>query len=398
MAKSRILFVDDEPRILEGLRRMLHKQRSRWDMQFISEPREALRVATETPFDVVISDMRMPAMTGAELLAELRAHAPSTVRIILSGQAEMSSILKAIDPSHRFLSKPCDGAVLEQTVSSAIALRSRVGNPALVALVGGVEKPPTLPSIYAELQEAIESGGSIQRIAEIIARDIGMTAKLLKLMNSSYLGERRAVDSVIGAVELIGIEALHLLVLEAKIFEPYTSDDAGSRQELQRIVLDASNAAERACKLCKLTGMGPEATRQSVLAAFLREIGVLLLAQHAPDLFGKALEQRASSPAPRAWTEHAAMGTTDGLTGAYLLGLWGFTSELVEAVAFHNRPSQATSRTLSPLTIVHIVDGIERVRNVSTHGDVDCGELFDMSYLREVGVGDRVSGWLDALL
>src|SRR5690349_3817692 len=97
-----ILFVDDEPRILGGLRRMLRAHRDRWDMSFAGGGAEALETMRDRPCDVIVSDYRMPGIDGATLLAHVRDNYPGTARVILSGQTNEDSLLKIIMLAHRF--------------------------------------------------------------------------------------------------------------------------------------------------------------------------------------------------------------------------------------------------------------------------------------------------------
>jgi len=96
----RVLFVDDEPRILEGLRRMLRSQRNEWEMAFAPGGGAALAIMEAAPFDVVVSDMRMPEMDGATLLTQVRNLYPQVVRIVLSGHAELSAALRVVPVAH----------------------------------------------------------------------------------------------------------------------------------------------------------------------------------------------------------------------------------------------------------------------------------------------------------
>ena len=78
---TRVLFVDDETRVLEGLQRMLRARRHEWEMVFADNGPSALEACDRLPFDVVVSDMRMPGMDGASLLSEVQRRHPDTVRI-----------------------------------------------------------------------------------------------------------------------------------------------------------------------------------------------------------------------------------------------------------------------------------------------------------------------------
>jgi len=87
MAK-RILFVDDEPMVLTGLKRSLHPMRAEWEMVFAAGGDEALAAIDRQTFDIIVTDMRMPGMDGAQLLEEVQRRSPQTLRMVLSGQSD----------------------------------------------------------------------------------------------------------------------------------------------------------------------------------------------------------------------------------------------------------------------------------------------------------------------
>jgi response regulator RpfG family c-di-GMP phosphodiesterase len=117
----RILCVDDEPRVLEGLQRTLYKQYA----VSVSVGGEAAlaRLDAGEQFEVVISDMRMPGMNGAVLLAAFRERAPDTVRMLLTGHSEIEAAIAAVNEGHifRFLSKPCPAEMLLAALAAATA-------------------------------------------------------------------------------------------------------------------------------------------------------------------------------------------------------------------------------------------------------------------------------------
>ncbi|GAF98860.1 unnamed protein product, partial [marine sediment metagenome] len=120
---KRILFVDDETNVLDGLRRMLRPMQREWEMAFAPGGEEALAALAEKHFDVVVSDMRMPGMDGDQLLTEVMGRYPETVRIVLSGHSEKEMILRSVGPTHQYLAKPCDPELLKRVIARAYALR-----------------------------------------------------------------------------------------------------------------------------------------------------------------------------------------------------------------------------------------------------------------------------------
>ena len=118
--KPRVLCVDDEPMVLEGL--TLHL-RTRFVLLTATSGAEGLeRLKHDGPFAVVVSDMRMPQMNGAEFLAQARQVAPDTVRMLLTGYADLDSAVSAVNHGQifRFLSKPLPAPLMIQAVTAAV--------------------------------------------------------------------------------------------------------------------------------------------------------------------------------------------------------------------------------------------------------------------------------------
>ena len=210
---KRILFVDDDPMVLSGLERSLRSMRKEWEMQFVLGGREALDAMAHAPFDVVISDMRMPGMDGAELLERVKQQFSRTVRMVLSGQSDRDTIFRSTKPTHQYFSKPCDAEELKQKLIRALALRDVLDNPKLMQWVSQVETVPSLPSLCQSLRSLLASpAASIAAVADIVVQDMGMTAKLLQLVNSAFLGVAERGSDPRRAASVIGIDNLRALV------------------------------------------------------------------------------------------------------------------------------------------------------------------------------------------
>jgi DNA-binding NtrC family response regulator len=115
---KRILFVDDDHLLLQALRRALHGQRHQWQMQFALGAEAALAALAAQPFDVVVSDMRMPGMDGVQLLSIVGVKYPSSRRVILSGYADPDVLDRAREVAHAHLAKPCDLDVLTAAIEN----------------------------------------------------------------------------------------------------------------------------------------------------------------------------------------------------------------------------------------------------------------------------------------
>jgi CheY-like chemotaxis protein len=218
--KKRIMFVDDEPAILAAMRSLLRRERDRWDMVFAPDGEVALEEARKQPFDVVISDMRMPGMDGATLLARIKQEWPATVRIMLTGHAETDAILRALSSIHQLLAKPCPTGTLRGVLERCRNLDALVGDASLLAVIGGLDKLPSPPALYVALEQLIaDSRASPAQIAAIIEQDPAIAAKLLQLANSGYFGDGETICSIERAVACLGGERIGYMVLATSSFD-----------------------------------------------------------------------------------------------------------------------------------------------------------------------------------
>ena len=123
---SKILFVDDEPQMLTALQRVFRGKQ--FDVKLANSGSQGLEFLKEGPFDVIISDMRMPEMDGATFLAQSIELSPSSRRILLTGYSDQESTIRAINDGqvHQYLSKPWDNEKLRSVVESEIAEKIRI--------------------------------------------------------------------------------------------------------------------------------------------------------------------------------------------------------------------------------------------------------------------------------
>jgi HD-like signal output (HDOD) protein len=327
---TRVLFVDDEPRVLDGLRLSLRAKRRVWDMVFFERSDAALEDITKTPLDVVVSDMRMPHMDGAELLARVAELRPEAARIILSGQMDELGAVRAASVAHRFLSKPCDAKVVEAVITQALDLHGWMRSDLLRSRIGGVESLPSLPQAYLALNQALSSAEvSTGAVARIIESDPGMAAKILQLVNSSFFGLSRTMVNITEAVGYLGMSTMKNLTLANSLFhELGTANVRAAEEERERSLLRARIARQ----LCTKSSTAEAAST----AALLLHIGNLALQSRMPHEHEANVMDALARGVPVHEVERERLGVTHAEVGAYLLGLWGLPHEIVEAVAGHH--------------------------------------------------------------
>ena len=386
-----LLFVDDEPKVLQGLQRQLRPLRNEWDMSFVEGGEKALEFMAAKPVDIVVSDMMMPSMDGSQLLTEVLKRHPQTVRIILSGHAEREAVLRLVGPAHQYLSKPCDADELRQAITRSFALRELLGNQRLKQLTTRIKNLPTLPALQNQLTEELRKDSpSLEHVGEIISRDIGMTAKMLQLVNSAFFGLAQPIHSPAEAVIYLGLNTVRSLVLSVEIFSQYDQkvcqsfslDTLARHSWLTGVV--ARSVAQHERQEFKIL-------EQCFLAGLLHDVGQLILAFGLHEEYAGVIAQ-AKSQNRQVWqVEQEVFGATHADVGAYLLALWGLPNPIIEAVAMHHQPAGCAVATFSPTIAVHAADVfVHELSGANT--EVPQPQL-DADYLARLGLADRIDAW-----
>ena len=387
MTMKRILFVDDEASILKILGVVMKRHAGEWECHFAGGGPEALEMAGRIRFDVVVSDMRMVPMTGLELLASLMRSQPSTVRVIMSGHTDDGSVQESIGIIHQWMAKPFSLKSLNETLDKIARAQARLSNPAVKDVVGRMHKLPSAPDIYFRIIAAQQDPNcSIHSIASIVAHDPGLTATILKLINSAFFGPSRDISDPAEAIQYLGISRIRSLTLVHHLSAHCDAIPEISIEDFQR---SAMRTAQCAHLIAAQQGRDRRVQEESFTAGLLLDVGRLVLAGSLPQEYReiRALARRKSIP----WhlAEREILGATHADIGAYLLGTWGLPISLVEAVAFHEDPSVTGVHALfSPLTAVHLA-GVWAHEGTAAAHDVPPASL-DMPYLTALGLqGER---------
>jgi HD-like signal output (HDOD) protein/ActR/RegA family two-component response regulator len=376
-----ILFVDDDANVGAGLQRTLRSMREEWDMRFAQSGPEALKMLAKSPVDVIVTDMCMPDMDGAQLLAEIERLYPHIARIILSGQCDRQTALSAVGPTHLFLSKPCDKERLIEVVLRVHRLRAVLSERRVSVAVSGIRGLPTSPAVHLELLQAVSAqDASAQDVARIIQKDIALTAKLLQIVNSAFFGADWRATTALQAVNLLGTDLVQTLVVSFGIVRQLESDR--SDKAFNRCWQHGIRTGAGARYVARDLGLNKREIDEAFTAGLLHDIGRLILSTLLTKSDRKIDLLLRNSPGSRLDIERAELGATHAEIGAYLLTLWGLPDSIIEATAFHHEPGGA-SESACVSTAVHVA-------SVLTGDEQDS---IDEAYLRKLGLLARLDHW-----
>jgi putative nucleotidyltransferase with HDIG domain len=351
--RKRILFVDDEAPILDSLKVRLHRLHGKWDMRFVDSGARALEDLESAPCDVVVTDMRMPGMDGAELLRTVSERFPETVRVVLSGYSELRQIVRLVPYAHQYLAKPCEAPQLENLIDRCLQVQELLGQPTLRAVAGRIRKLPAMPRVYAQLRSMLaDDSATVEDVAKVVAADPAIAAKILQIVNSAFFRLSRRISSVQQAVTYLGFSTIRNLALSAELFTQWPQCGASTRLNLDRLQRHVHAVAGAAQALTANTPLADDA----LLAGLLHDIGYWVLAQECEPDLARSVQIAAERKIPLHQAETEVIGASHAQIGAYLLGIWGLPYQVIEAVAHHHEPrkvAQSQFDVLAALAVAH---------------------------------------------
>jgi len=388
----RILFVDDDELILRSIDRVLrrHAQESSWELHFVNDGDDALELMKQKPFDIVVVDANMPRMSGCSLLRRVQESNPGVVRILLTGNTGLEVLRTTLPYAHQFIAKPCDAQLLRTTLENACSLRRILDRPELRTLVGGSNELPSAPRTYVEITNALSNPNTSTRtVADIVEKDIAISARVLQLVSSGFYGLPRQVSSVGGAVAFLGVEMIKAIVLSIEVSKMFPIAQAIPDFSIDSVQRRSVMAAQLAKRL-----LGHESGGDTVLiAGMLQDVGQLVFAARAAQRFAIALATSARGKTPLYEAEIELFGSTHAEVGGYLLGLWGLPPKIVQAVAHHLEPVDG-ARVFDAAAALYVSNLLSQNPDVPALDHVPARTIaIDLSYLRSIGVAHQLEDW-----
>ena len=387
---KRILFVEPESTRAEAIERALRPKSDRWEVVFRDRTTSALAAFAASPFDVVVTDLDGDALDGIELLSRIKVRHPETARILLADPSRADVSLRAIPIAHQLLMKPCSPRLLEDVIDRTCTVQTLVKSERLQRTVGGVDVLPSLPRIYYELSQALaRSDAVIGDVARIVEQDIGMSAKVLQMVNSAFFRLPLKITNVPHAVSYLGLDTIRSIVLSLAAFSEFQGAALLPEISFEKEQVHALLSANIARKLVPDT----RTAETAFTAGMLHDLGKLVLATRLPGEFSRALTTARESGRPLHEVETELLGVTHAEVGAYLIGLWGLPFPVVEAIAHHHDPDAERHTQLDAVGAVHIANvlaheqsNLRRLREPEAH---DLG----LDYVSAIGLEHRLPEW-----
>lgn len=385
-----ILFIALSPGDSERIRDGLRDTTDIWRLEFVSSVRQGLTALGQTEFDAAVVDLMAPGIDAPGLFKTMMESSPCTLRLGLVTPPERAAIQQVRAAVHQLLIKPCDAKVLTAVLARAFAAQEFLSDDNLKRLAGGIRSLPVLPGIYTELMQELKSEDpSLERAGEIVAKDMGLTTKILTLVNSAFFGLGRPIAHPSEAAVFLGTETLRALVLSLQVFSQFSQVQL-KEFSVENLWKHSWTTGVLARRLCEFEEAGRATTDEAFIAGLLHDVGKLVLAANHPAQLEENIRQARQKRLTLWEQEYQVYNASHAELGGYLLGAWGLPSGVVDAVAFHHRPGHARLQKFSALTAVHAANTLGK------KGPSECGlnpQSVSMEYLRGLDLAERAEGW-----
>jgi len=340
----KILLVDDEKMILNGLKRALFGMK--WDILTAESGAEALNILAEEDVDVIVSDMLMPGMDGAELLERVSKKYPGIIRASLSGYSDPSITIKGGFFAHQAFTKPCDPLTIKKELQRISDILDLFPDRVIQNAIGTITSLPIAPKLFFKVKNKLnEPSSSMQDIAEIINEDPAMCAKIIHISNNAVFRGQKEVRSISEAITRLGSQIVTNIIAMLEIYSVSMNAPSKPLEDLQ----------SRSLRVAKLASeiVPPELKELTFLVGILHQVGEYVRMKIAPDLMSSYLSPKTKGR-DKSHIEQYLFQTRSEQLGGYFLHFWGFPMEIIENVLLHNNPSQLVKGHFSPACAVYI--------------------------------------------
>ena len=391
--KPVVIFVDGDPHALVTLERKLRDMRKNWDMLFYAKAEETFASLGDGPVDLVVADTHLRGIEGTAFFSRVAEIAPSALRFALVDGKDSDAALSYAGLCHQVLPKAERIERLLQKAQKALANRKLLPDEGAQSKVTRLRSLPA----RAEVQEMLvrELSGdppSFEAIAALVSEDIALTAKVLQIASSGLFSADGETPGLVTAVSRLGVQRVKAVVRGNEV-ERTCAGKIDDDSWIEALWLHSAACATICQTIAAVEWLDTKQVENAFVVGLLHDIGRLAMAASEPALYREMLAGMAapdSADGMRAETQ--IFKAAHPQIGAYLIGLWGFSDDIVQAVAHHHTPGEGTSERADLLAIVHAAEAF------STFSDPAAAlSALDADYFRALGIDGKPEEWLAAV-
>jgi len=360
-----------------------------WQAEAVGTGEEALAKLAESPADAVVCCMDLQGMSGSELLKQVSEQYGGAVRFLVYGASQREVFLQSVGSVHQYIPSPVDPASLAKSLENSLSLHGLLTDEKLCSRLMAIKSLPSPPEIYSQLVVELSDGdASMQKIADLIGKDVSITAKLLQMVNSAYFGLPNRVGSVLHATNLLGLDTVKSIVFSAGAYQQFDAPPIPGFS-IESIYNHSVMVGAKARLLATAFGLNRKLIEESLMAGMMSDIGQLVMLTNFADELQEAFHLATERSIPLDRAEREIFGVSDAKLGAYLLKLWGLPDSILEAVALHYVPHKTAKPAMNALAAVHLAYATDWDETHNIHDETL--SVVDMEFIEALGIADQLT-------
>ena len=345
--------------------------------------------------DYVFVDINANKDDLLSFLKRVQSEFPHVVRILLSDTFSHDLVLMTNDIIHLILEKKNLEQNLKTLFIKADKFRQLLTSPELIKMTNAFNNLVVLKPQYMEILQQINRQDSSNKVlCDLIEKNLALSTKVLQVANMTTFAPLKRIQSIGNAVFFIGSNVLRALILNMQVY----GIDAGKGNVFRYLA-----ALEKHCynvAVCSKTianqfNVSKSISNDCFTAGLLHDIGKLVIMDKVHNW--DSIQKLADESDLTIWkAEEAFLGTNHAKIGAYFLGIWNFSDEIIDAVAFHHNPSDCDDKGITPLTFVHIAEAMLRKDQTTTLEEFE--KQLDLEYLETLGIKEQTMNYYKSYL
>ncbi len=387
-----IVALDDADR--KALQGRLTPLKSKWSLDITTSGTKALELLAREPHAAVITGSGLSDMGQEEFESRVASDFPKLPRFLLT-ESTPEIVRPTGKPTTHSICKSAGANEWDSTIRRILLVNTWAVTESVQSLLLHLRKLPVIPKLYQEVVSALQSPDTpFESVAELIAKDPMMTAKMLQVANSTHFALPQPVTSGVEAVMFLGTERVKGLILVQHVFTEFESSRAtGLRlDELWKHSLETGACAQA---IARWEMQSERHAELAFTAGMLHDVGKLLLAGNLPTEFRCAMDISHDRQMPLHQAERSVFSVSHAEVAGMLLAMWRLPIEMVHAVGWHHAPAESGDKEFSILTAVH-------AGNVLAHFKTSPGNRspviadFDVPYIHQLDVEPHIGEWAHA--
>ena len=282
-----------------------------WDVLCLDDEGEILARMKYYDCQVLVVVAHQQPYRALELLKKVADQRPGIVRILITGHLTPASSARALEVAHQTLPDSAGGHEISTAIEYALKIDGLVNKSSIRDYISGLGRLPTLPTVYRELNEALNSDvADAKNIASIIEQDPAIAAKIMQLVNSALFGLRRQISRIDEAVTIIGVRMIRDLLLATHLFSRYRQRDSWTAFSFSKLHQRSMLVARLAQQIGADAGLDRNQQGQAFLAGLLHDFGISVLANKDPEAYQTLMDEAVRLGQPMYAMEKMRLGLT----------------------------------------------------------------------------------------